>query len=278
MSEVREAPDVIAAAEGVEKENRYAEYVFPELESWIERDFPDEFRKPFEQTENYNPKNAEKLAKLQSDLARTLYLFSKDPLESKTYEERLSRLLLSNDRNSIPNKVGRNPSEKNEVREDILGSISVLTATDFINQTHSGTEIGVMREVVASPYEDAHHKVDLKFDLGIRNKDGKRVISQVQLKAHGEEDVRIARVWEEHGGRKLGVPERDLNKMYNRGKTLEKTYMNEKGEREEIEVRSFVFLVPKANTRSVNNVYGEVKNHKLLEIFEEEAKREGFYE
>jgi hypothetical protein len=307
-----EIPSIISEAENMTPEERINEKLGGKIRNWIvggegfkDQGYADELRRLVQTPEN---KRGSKewytdQAKLSATLVRALYAISEtcDPDDTTMVEgnnlnrfDTLNQKLIGDlfgqypgDPNSV---VGKCKDKSGEAESVIIGAINVLTFIQTIKQARSGFGADLRPElVVADPETDAIDKVDLILRFGdintyFEDREIVRLIQLKTLKSSHESNVVIQRINPDlkqlRDRYDVGtVKKEDVAAMLKKANTMMRL-SDEEAEKEDdprlmIDAQVFLVGVRGFGSRGVDNVFGVVRDQRIIDNFREDARKTG---
>lgn len=270
FSIVVEPGDIIREAEQLAPEERIRRGEHERLFKWVKGDFRSKLADLIPQK---GLRRDKQLSELANNFARVLDLFVIDGVHFE-WDKKLTEAVFGSSADSVINCLDREKSQK--VKIWLMGPISTLTLLDLIKAVRPGLKDELkVSEVVTDAQMDVVDKIDLTFRFGDKNQQSQEILRVVQLKTIPENDVRIARAYEDDIKTSYfdKVPGEDVRKMINRGKSI--------ADAQNAQLRAYVVLVPAYDASVVGNIYGIIRHeHRdargLIEAFREDALGEGF--
>ncbi len=211
-----------------------------------------------------------KLAEASRDLARVLYIFSKDNNEKRrrrNMEKLVGTMFDYEDKDSLVNCCGERNRE--EVLSGLYGTISVLTAINLFEEASPGVVSQMsIGEIIAPADMDVRHKVDLILEF---KEKGREHVRLVQLKSDPEQNVLIAEAYKGDKRRVLGVSDKSIDSMFGVANTISE---NRRKMGIDVGVKVFVMVVPHVGSGIVN-IFGGLSDDGLYDVFVEDLGKRG---
>jgi len=274
---------------GPDLEAQIREGIYENTVAWIEKTFPDKFRRTYPPGNNQESKI--RLAQIQGELSVALSLLvvlNDEPLVAgrlglnRGESGNLWQLMFSDRAGSIATCCNTRRSDVSEaVRDQLAGTISNLTLVQLISESDPALATKArIHDILVNPRVDVQEQYDLRFDFGDKNEKGEKIVRIVSLKSHRDPDVRICAA--EPGRAKiLGVERESIDTMLRAAKKLQ-TRLDTEEKRNGgvgVEVRCFVAAVPRYDAPCVMNPTGRISANALpglASVFKEDASKCGF--
>lgn len=268
--------DIITHAERMSPQERIAEVVDADLYNWIGTEYKSQLVAQIEQRRvKMDVHTAKSLAHLQNKLARTVHCLREvhdqnSPENQQKWREALYNRLFGKDHDSVVNAMGHRNSA--EIAARVSGALAPLTLIDLVRQ--SRPELGdrlKASEIVTSPDDDAHGKVDLVLELGDKNMYDQPIVRLVQLKSRIDATGAQIDVIQEDNLSSVRFIEKDeAKKMLAVGAVIKKA-------RPDVEVRAFVVEVPGIESETVGkDPFGRIQDPEIVRRFRRDAVDVGF--
>jgi len=267
--------DKLRQIEGMTPQERFEQEVYEKVDKWLGTGYRECLKRQL-RVSNRDEAWKRKMAALGRNLSLGLHVFALDKEflgseEFTKWKDRIwSTMFDTASHESVVNCLGG--GEQSRVRGELLGPISVLTFADLVRKSGAVSEFK-LGSVVADPYTDVVHRVDLIMNLGDRDIYGKELTRLIQLKTNQKNRIEIENL---NGNYFFGVRPTVGGESLRRMKELEK-FLIRTNPKNPISVSSFLVSVPEFESVHIRNPFGIIMTEpsELVGEFSSEAFRTG---